>query len=69
MDLSELAIVKVAVPFGRAGDKKFAPKGQYEISECENGVAFCECDGTCDFTLSHDAFAQHVAEGRIALAG
>jgi hypothetical protein len=61
------AIVKDPVPYGDAKDRSLAPQGEYEIQDCEAWVAFCQCDGTCDFTLSHDAFAQHVAEGRIAV--
>ncbi len=61
------AILKNPVPYGNAKEKSLAPEGEYEIQDGETGVEFCPCDGACFFTLSHDAFLQHVAEGRIAV--
>lgn len=52
-----------------------APRGEYEIEEVAgaggvSSIGLCSCATHNRFTLSFDAFVQHLNEGRIAyLAG
>ncbi len=46
-----------------------APRGDYDIDACDAGVGLCNCATKNRFTLSFDAYLQHLSEGRIALAG
>ncbi|HXI87983.1 MAG TPA: hypothetical protein VNH64_11025 [Parvularculaceae bacterium] len=47
-----------------------APSGEYDIScAADNEIAFKSRSGACAFTLSLDALAQHLSEGRISLIG
>ena len=63
------AIVKDAIRFGTASAVETAPCGEYEVT-CRDGcVGLCHCQDKRAFTLSIDAFIQHLNEGRIALAG
>lgn len=63
------AIVKDAVFYGANETRFRAPCGEYEIERRCDCVGFCDCDGKQAFTLSLDAFFQHVTEGRIAVLG
>lgn len=44
-----------------------APRGEYEIERSANGFGLCSCATQNRFTLSFDAFLQHLNEGRIAI--
>ena len=51
-----------------------APRGEYEIEEVAgaggvSSIGLCSCATQNRFTLSFDAFLQHVNEGRIAVIG
>lgn len=65
------AILKDQVPCCAEADferaRTLAPRGEYEIENCASGVGLCSCATQNRFTLSFDAFLQHVNEGRIAL--
>ncbi len=45
-----------------------APRGKYDIDQNADGVGLCNCVTKNRFTLSFDAYLQHLTEGRIALA-
>lgn len=69
------AILKDAVPCC-AGEfanraRAMAPRGEYELEEVEAGgvssIGLCSCATHNRFTLSFDAFLQHLNEGRIAV--
>jgi hypothetical protein len=45
-----------------------APRGAYDIDRCEQGVGLCSCATQNRFTLSFDAYLQHLNEGRIAIS-
>ncbi len=45
-----------------------APRGKYDIDQKADGVGLCNCATKNRFTLSFDAYLQHLSEGRIALA-
>jgi hypothetical protein len=45
-----------------------APRGEYDIDQNADGVDLCNCATKNRFTLSFDAYLQHLSEGRIALA-
>ena len=62
------AIVKDAIHLGAAPSREAPPRGEYEIDHREGCVGFCHCQDKRAFTLSLDAFVQHLNEGRIALA-
>ena len=64
------AIIKETIRFGGALAGQSAPSGEYDV-DCRDGcVGLCLCqDKDRCFTLSMDAFIQHLHEGRIALAG
>lgn len=63
------AIVKDAVFYGSSETCSRAPCGEYEIERRCDCIGFCDCNGERAFTLSFDAFLQHVTEGRIAIIG
>ncbi len=44
-----------------------APRGRYDIDQSADGVGLCNCVTKNRFTLSFDAYLQHLSEGRIAL--
>jgi hypothetical protein len=44
-----------------------APRGDYNLECRESGVGLCSCATQNRFTLSFDAFLQHLNEGRIAI--
>ncbi len=44
-----------------------APRGTYDIDQNADGVGLCNCATKNRFTLSFDAYLQHLSEGRIAL--
>ena len=61
------AIIKDAIR-GTAPAGETAPCGEYDVT-CKDGcVGLCNCNDKRAFTLSVDAFIQHLYEGRIALA-
>ena len=66
MASSGKAIVKDAIYYGANGAGQKAPCGEYEIDRCCDCVRLCTCNGDNAFTLSFDAFLQHLTEGRIA---
>lgn len=45
-----------------------APRGEYDIDSRADGVGLCNCATQNRFTLTFDAYLQHLSEGRIALA-
>lgn len=61
------AFVRSAVHYGAGASRALAPRGEYEIEPRGNCVGLCACGADCVFTLSFDAFQQHVVEGRIAI--
>ena len=62
------AIIKDAIRCGAAPAGESAPRGEYDVT-CQDGcVGLCHCTDKRAFTLSIDAFIQHLNEGRIALA-
>ena len=63
------AVIRNPIPYGAAHARETAPRGEYLVENRESCVDLCECDGGCAFTLSFDAFQQHVVEGRIAVVG
>lgn len=67
MAMSAKAIVKDAVFYGSSEACHRAPCGEYRIDRRCDCVGFCDCNGEHAFTLSLDAFLQHVTEGRIAV--
>lgn len=65
MASSSKAVIKDAIATSNASEK--ASRGEYEI-ECRGDcVGFCHCTERSVFTISLDAFIQHLHEGRIAL--
>lgn len=60
------AIVKEAVYYGAGGACAKAPCGEYEIDNRCDCVLLCKRTGENEFSLSLDAFLQHLYEGRIA---
>ncbi|GJL91326.1 hypothetical protein [Hyphococcus sp.] len=59
------AVIKDAIAVNTVEGK--ASRGEYEI-ECQGDcVGFCHCTERSVFTISLDAFIQHLHEGRIAL--
>ncbi len=65
MASSSKAVIKDAIATSSANEK--ACRGEYEI-ECRGDcVGFCHCTERSVFTISLDAFIQHLHEGRIAL--
>ncbi len=70
----ERALLKDAVSCCANAGRALAPRGEYEIERLENAggvssVGLCSCATQNRFTLSFDAFLQHVNEGRIAVIG
>ncbi|MEO1250908.1 MAG: hypothetical protein AAFW81_01020 [Pseudomonadota bacterium] len=63
------AVLKGSVIYCEGGVPAVAPRGEYEIDRRSGCIGLCQCDGACAFTLTFDAFQQHVIEGRIAIAG
>ncbi len=61
------AIIRETLPYRAADETALAPTGEYRLEDRSGCVGLCQCSGGCDFTLSIDAFQQHLAEGRIAL--
>ncbi|MEZ5894964.1 MAG: hypothetical protein R3C51_01065 [Parvularculaceae bacterium] len=61
------AVIRDAVWYCADNGKHLAPRGEYDIESNESGVGLCSCADSNRFTLSFDAFVQHVNEGRITL--
>lgn len=61
------AILKDAVPCSADQARATAPRGEYEIEEGPCSIGLCSCATQNRFTLSFDAFLQHLNEGRIAV--
>lgn len=70
-DQSKRAILKVDVACRADAACATAPRGEYEMSEIRKdgvcAVGLCSCATHNRFTLSFDAFVQHLTEGRIAV--
>jgi hypothetical protein len=68
---SDRAVLKDAVPCSADNERALAPRGEYEIEKLEGAgacsVGLCSCATQNRFTLSFDAFLQHLVEGRIAV--
>ncbi|MEZ5920963.1 MAG: hypothetical protein R3C60_06380 [Parvularculaceae bacterium] len=62
------AMIKDALPAHAGEETVMAPRGDYEIEDCGHCVGLCHCATKNRFTLSFDAFLQHLSEGRIAVA-
>jgi len=60
------AIVREAIYYGANGACAKAPSGEYEIDNLCDCIRLCKCNGENSFSLSLDAFIQHLNEGRIA---
>jgi len=67
MEIGPKAVVRERIHYGSGDGRAAAPRGEYNIEARGNCIGLCECAGECDFTLSFDAFQQHVVEGRIAI--
>lgn len=66
------AILKDNLPCCADKMRAVAPRGEYDIvdgDEGTSGVGLCSCSTKNRFTLSFDAFLQHLNEGRIAVTG
>lgn len=63
------AIVKDPIYCNASGAREKAPCGEYIIDNRCDCVLLCKCSGEQSFTLSLDAFIQHLTEGRIAFVG
>lgn len=61
------AILKDAVPCYADEARALAPRGEYEIEEKGGCVGLCSCATHNRFSLSFDAYLQHLNEGRIAV--
>ena len=61
------ATIREKIHFNGDDGRRIAPCGEYEIEPRGGCIGLCECGGDCAFTLSFDAFQQHVVEGRIAI--
>jgi hypothetical protein len=66
------AILKDAIPCCADAARALAPRGEYEIEQLSgaggaSSIGLCSCATRNRFTLSFDAFQQHVSEGRIAV--
>jgi len=61
------AFLKDPITAQTPGGPAIAPRGDYDIDSCEAGVGLCNCATHNRFTLSFDAYLQHLIEGRIAL--
>jgi len=44
-----------------------APRGDYDIDQGADSIGLCNCATKNRFTLTFDAYLQHLIEGRIAL--
>ena len=62
------AFVKDPIPCCAEAGPALAPRGEYDIDQKTDGVRLCNCATKNRFTLSFDAYLQHLTEGRIALA-
>ena len=66
------AVLKDALPCCADKERVVAPRGEYEIEQVKSlagvcSVGLCSCTTQNRFTLSFDAFLQHLNEGRIAV--
>lgn len=66
------AVLKDAVSCCANAERALAPRGEYEIERLEgaagvSSVGLCSCATQNRFTLSFDAFLQHINEGRISV--
>lgn len=61
------AVVGDCVFYAGADGAHLAPCGEYALEPRDECVGFCACSGANAFTLSYDAFVQHLTEGRIRL--
>ena len=63
------AILKDSVSCKADQTRALAPRSEYEIEEGPCSIGLCSCATRNRFTLSFDAFVQHLNEGRIAVIG
>mgnify|MGYP001558474156 CR=1 FL=1 len=68
------AILKDAVSCCADQCRATAPRGEYDVEEVAgaggvSSIGLCSCATHNRFTLSFDAFIQHLNEGRIAYLG
>jgi hypothetical protein len=63
------AVLKDSVCCKAEESPAVAPKGEYAIERGRQAIGLCCCATQNRFTLSFDAFLQHLNEGRIALVG
>jgi hypothetical protein len=61
------AFVKDPIACGAEAGPAVAPRGDYDIEAGGDCVGLCNCATKNRFTLSFDAYLQHLNEGRIAL--
>jgi len=68
---SDRAILKDALPCSAENERAIAPRGEYEIVKLDGAgacsVGLFSCATQNRFTLTFDAFLQHLNEGRIAV--
>lgn len=64
----ERAVLREAVACCAENGRTLAPRGEYEIQKNPNSVGLCSCVTQNRFTLSFDAFLQHLNEGRILVS-
>lgn len=62
------AFIKDPIPCCAETGPAVAPRGDYDIAEGADSVGLCSCATKNRFTLTFDAYLQHLIEGRIALA-
>lgn len=61
------ALVRDGVEGETDGERRHAPRGEYAVTRSDCGVGLCGGASENSFTLSYDAFLQHITEGRISL--
>ena len=66
MTSSSKAVIRDAITVGASDERALAPRGEYEVDCRGDCVGLCRCNDRRMFTLSIDAFIQHLNEGRIA---
>ncbi|MDZ7629010.1 MAG: hypothetical protein U5J99_11485 [Parvularculaceae bacterium] len=62
------AFLKDPIPCCAETGPALALRGDYDIHQGTHGVGLCNCAMKNRFTLTFDAYLQHLVEGRIALA-
>jgi hypothetical protein len=62
------AFIRDPIPCCAATGPALAPRGDYDIDQGADSVGLCSCATKNRFTLTFDAYLQHLNEGRISLA-